>query len=312
MDQIGKYKVLEELGRGGFGAVYLCEDNLGEKVAIKVFEPKDDVIAGAATSATSDPTAVLKDRFQSEARTLRRLSSNPYIVDLYDFDETEDGIAYYVMPYLVRSLVDEIGKDAVSVGAQGELPPELLPRRMPAQRAIQVLTQILEAMKTVHQEGLVHRDLKPANILFDKEGPEGKVQVCDFGIAKLPDTEHSQSGVGMGSRNYMSPEQRESAKHVDATSDVYAIGILAYRMLTGTLPIGRFDDPIVYAPAIGPALNELIIRSIGVDTTERPENASAFLEENSERRFAPSVMQRIWMTSREPGWSREIPPFGMN
>jgi serine/threonine protein kinase len=159
MNQIGKYRVLGELGRGGFGAVYLCEDNLGQKVAVKIFDPKDDVVAGMATSATSDAGQVLKQRFQTEAITLRQLSSNPYIVNLYDFDETAEGVAYYVMPYLQHSLVNEIGKDAFSVGALEELEPEHRPRRIPVNQVIEILTQILEAMKTVHREGLVHRDL---------------------------------------------------------------------------------------------------------------------------------------------------------
>ena len=109
MQQIGKYTVVKELGRGGFGAVFLCEDNLGQRVAVKVFDPKDDVVAGLATSATTDAREVLKQRFQSEAMTLRQLSSNPYIIELYDFDETEDGVAFYVMPYREQSLVNEIG-----------------------------------------------------------------------------------------------------------------------------------------------------------------------------------------------------------
>lgn len=77
MEKVGKYKVLSELGRGGFGAVYLCEDSLGQRVAVKVFDPKDDVVAGMATSATGDAGVVLKQRFTAEAKTLRRLSSNP-------------------------------------------------------------------------------------------------------------------------------------------------------------------------------------------------------------------------------------------
>ena len=278
MEKVGKYKVLSELGRGGFGAVYLCEDSLGQRVAVKVFDPKDDVVAGMATSATGDAGEVLKQRFTAEAKTLRRLSSNPYIVDLYDFDETEAGVAYYVMPYLEHSLVDEIGKDVFSAGALEELEADLRPRKIPVALTVRVLAEILEGMKTVHKEGLVHRDLKPANILFDKPGPEGKVQVCDFGIAKLPDADHSQSGVGMGSRNYVSPEQRESAKHVEATSDVYAIGIMVYRMLTGTLPIGRFDDPILYAPAIGQPLNDLIIQAMSAEPNNRPKDAGEFLK----------------------------------
>ncbi|MBO6506849.1 MAG: protein kinase [Kordiimonadaceae bacterium] len=276
MDRIGKYRVLNELGRGGFGAVYLCEDNLKQKVAIKVFDPANRNTAGTETKADD---AELKQRFVSEAIILRKLSSSPYIVDLYDFDESDEGLPYYVMPYLEQSLVDEIGRDIFSASGQEEISPEELPRRLPVDRALQVLTQILEAMRAVHSQGLVHRDLKPANILFDKKGPTGKVQVCDFGIAKLPDTQHSQSGVGMGSILYMSKEQRESAKHVTASSDIYSIGVIAYRMLTGTLPDGRYEDPIAYAPSIGQSLNGLILSAMDVDPAKRPGDAAQFLKE---------------------------------
>jgi len=274
MNTIGKYKIIRELGSGGFGAVYLCEDQLGLQVAIKIFQPKDDVVAGAATSATADAGEVLKQRFKEEAKILHQLSDNTYIVNFMHYDETEDGIPYYVMPFLDRSLVEEIGKDAFSVGAREDLNPELFPRKLPLTRALEVLEQTAKALRAVHRAGLVHRDIKPANILLDKTG---QVQLCDFGIAKLPDVEHSQSGVGMGSRNYMSPEQRESAKHVKASSDIYSLGVIAYRMITGVLPQGRFEDPIALTPSVGQELNELILQSIEFEPSKRPHDANAFL-----------------------------------
>jgi len=276
MNTIGKYKIIKELGSGGFGAVYLCEDQLGQQVAIKIYQPKDDAVAGAATSATADAGEVLKQRFKEEAKILHQLSDNTYIVNFMHYDETEDGIPYYVMPFLDRSLVEEIGKDAFSVGAREDLDPELFPRKLPLTRALEVLEQTTKALRAVHRAGLVHRDIKPANILLDKTG---QVQLCDFGIAKLPDVEHSQSGVGMGSRNYMSPEQRESAKHVNAASDIYSLGVIAYRIITGTLPVGHFDEPLVLSPAIGDPLNKLILKSLSFDVDKRPQDAQTFLSE---------------------------------
>ncbi|WP_299071444.1 FKBP-type peptidyl-prolyl cis-trans isomerase [uncultured Paraglaciecola sp.] len=276
MQQIGKYRIIKELGAGGFGAVYLAEDpRLHTQVAIKVFQVRDANIAGQATSATSDAVGVLTERFINEARTLRTLSSNPFIVDMYEFDELEDGTPYYIMPYLTRSLVDVMGKDAFTVGAIEETSPELHPKAIAPAQSILYLKQLLEALSEVHKSGLVHRDIKPANILLNNKG---QVQLCDFGIAKLPDAEHSQSGLGMGSRNYMSPEQRDSAKHVTPSSDIYSVGILAYRMLTGQLPLGRFQDPIHFAPNIGEAINALILQAIELQPDQRPVDASKMLK----------------------------------
>jgi len=275
METIGKYKIIRELGSGGFGAVYLCSDALGNQVAIKIFKPKDDVIAGMATSATGDAGEVLKQRFQEEAKILHDLSENPYIVNFMHYDETEDGTPYYVMPYLSHSLVEEIGKDAFSLGAREDLDPELYPRKLTLPRSIEVLEQTAKALSTVHKAGLVHRDIKPANLLINKKGD---VQLCDFGIAKLPDADHSQSGVGMGSRNYMSPEQRESAKHVKPSSDIYSLGVIAYRLVTGTLPIGHFDEPIELRPSVGKEFNRYILQCLRFEAEQRPQDAQSFLQ----------------------------------
>ncbi|MDZ7783823.1 MAG: serine/threonine-protein kinase [Halioglobus sp.] len=245
MKKIGKYKVIRQLGAGGFGAVYLAEDKLGEQVAIKIFKLRDQDLGQLGSS--------MHQRFRDEARILRKLSTNPHIVEMYHFDEMEDGTPYYVMPFLEKSLEQEVGKDAFTAGKLEEIPQHLHPRPAPLSLAVAWLRQILEALEAVHRAGLVHRDIKPANIMFNSDG---RVQLVDFGIAKLPDSEHSESGVGMGTRYYMSPEQRESAKHVGAQSDVFSVGVLAYRMLTGVMPIGRYRDPVEYVPDLTPEFNQ--------------------------------------------------------
>lgn len=276
MQYIGKYKILKKLGSGSFGFVYLAEDpKLHVQVAIKVFKVKDATLLSQVTSVSIDPESVLKQRFIEEARILRKLATNPYIVQMYEFDELEDGTPYYVMPFIKHTLVDEIGKDAFSQGALSELPQEQHPKRIATTQAINYLKQLTQALSFVHQHGLVHRDIKPANILINDQS---QVQLSDFGIAKLPLSEHSQTGFGMGSKNYMSPEQQESAKHVKPASDIYSLGVLAYRMLTGQLPIGRFQDPIEYAPEIGQPLNDLILLAISQRVAQRPDDGTEFLD----------------------------------
>ncbi|WP_057831416.1 bifunctional serine/threonine-protein kinase/formylglycine-generating enzyme family protein [Colwellia sp. TT2012] len=275
MQHIGKYKVIKKIGSGSFGCVYLAEDaKLAVQVAIKVFKIKDAALISQVTSAVADPEHIIKQRFIEEARILRKLSANPYIVEMYEFDELADGTPYYVMPYIARTLVDEIGKDYFSPASLDDIPKTHYPRRMPTIAAIRYLTQLSQALAAVHEHGLVHRDIKPENILINDQD---QVQLSDFGIAKLPLSEHSQTGFGMGSKNYLSPEQQESAKHVQAASDIYSLAVIAYRMFTGQLPVGRFQDPIDYAPDIPQALNDLIILALSQSALQRPSDGSEFL-----------------------------------
>ncbi|WP_376696530.1 SUMF1/EgtB/PvdO family nonheme iron enzyme [Wenzhouxiangella sp. EGI_FJ10305] len=277
MNQIGRYKILKRLGGGGFGEVFLGEDPaIGRQVAIKVFKPKDENLIAFATSSDEEGLEILRARFLSEAKILASLHNVRHIVEVLEYGELDDGAPYYVMPYLPRSLSDELGRDVFDVKALEELPEQQRPRALPMDLSLEILEQVLHGLAAAHDRGLIHRDIKPSNIMLTEDDD---VRIVDFGIAKAPDGQHSTvSHLGLGSRNYMAPEQRESAKHVDARADVYSIGRLAYRMLTGRLPVGRFADPNVAVPAIGKAMNDVILAALEEDREKRPAHAGELLQ----------------------------------
>ena len=277
MEKIGKYRILKRLGEGGFGAVYLCHDHDMERdVAIKVFRPRDENLVAFATSSSEDGLQVLRERFKREARILARLHDNPYIVSALEFGETENGSPWYAMDYVPNDLQQHLGKDVFDRAALDELDQSAHPRALPLEQCLTLLHEILQGMKAAHAHGLVHRDIKPSNILLSDAG---EVRIADFGIAKAPDgSQTTVSQLGMGSRNYMAPEQRESARHVDGRADIYSIGVLAYRMLTGKLPTGRYADPEVVVPQLGKALNDVILKAFEEDKDKRFRDAGEMLE----------------------------------
>ncbi|RMD66929.1 serine/threonine protein kinase, partial [Candidatus Parcubacteria bacterium] len=206
---IGRYHILEQVGQGGMATVYKAYDTRLERdVALKVIRrgafPPDDL------------DRILK-RFEREAKSLARLS-HPHIVKVLEYGEHE-GSPYLVLEYL----------------AGGTL-KEQLTRQIPWDEAAALLLPIARALHYAHQQGFIHRDIKPANILLTAEG---QPLLSDFGIAKLLTHEETQTltgtGVSVGTPEYMSPEQGLGGE-ADARSDVYALGIVFYEMLTGRKP----------------------------------------------------------------------------
>jgi eukaryotic-like serine/threonine-protein kinase len=218
---LGPYQVLEELGRGGMAIVYKAfQPSLGRYVALKVlpeyFQHDPEFIA----------------RFQREARAAAQLN-HPNIVTIYDVGE-QAGVHYIAMEYLDGgSLRDRLARGPLSVD-----------------QAQQIVEQVGSALDYAHTRGLIHRDVKPANILFTADN---RPKITDFGIARASDgTRLTRTGVLMGTPEYMSPEQAQGGL-VDCRSDLYALGVMLYEMLTGRVPF-QADTPhatlyaIIYQP----------------------------------------------------------------
>jgi serine/threonine protein kinase len=209
----GGYLILELVGIGGMGRVYRAEQtNLGRTVAVKIIHPH---LVGEENAAA---------RFITEARAASRLN-HPHSVGIIDFGKSPDGLLYLVMEFLR-------GKDLARVSYE-EGP-------LPFRRIIDVLRQTLAALAEAHNESIIHRDLKPENIILEPVRSGGDfVKVVDFGLAKIrADTTQpsiTSPGIVCGTPEYMSPEQARGDV-LDARSDLYAVGVILYQLLTGRLP----------------------------------------------------------------------------
>ena len=206
---LGKYRVLEPLGRGGMARVYRAyHPQLDRYVAIKVL--RSDLVAEEEFLA----------RFKREARAVAALR-HPNIVQVFDFDARGD--VYYLVMELLEG--DSLSRRLDDYSLREE--------RMPLGEVVRIVLDVLEAMAYAHSEGMIHRDVKPANILLTRRG---EAVLTDFGIAQIiGGTQYTVSGALMGTLSYMAPEQGLEG-HCDARSDIYSLGIVLYEMLTGEPP----------------------------------------------------------------------------
>jgi eukaryotic-like serine/threonine-protein kinase len=216
---LGRYHIVRRIGMGGMGAVYQAQTlPVGPTVAVKVLHPH----------FVSDQESVA--RFEREARATLSVS-HPHVVEIIDAGRTDDGAMFTVM-----ELLD--GRDFESeLQAHGP---------QPLARAAHIVAQVCDALSAAHRKNIIHRDLKPANIfLVERDGQKDFVKVFDFGLSKIRDdaasTGASLTRVGalLGTPHYMSPEQASGRRDIDHRSDVYAVGVILFRALTGHLP---FED----------------------------------------------------------------------
>ena len=218
---IGNYRVTQKLGEGGMGAVYLAEHpQIGKRVALKVLH------------AEYSNNAEVAERFFNEAKAVNNIG-HPNIVDIVDYGVIQSGaigreqLVYFIMEYLTGNTLSHL------IRAEAPLPP---------QRALAIGMQVADALSASHKCGIVHRDLKPDNIMLMQRGRDADfVKLLDFGIAKLTSSadgsSRTRTGIVMGTPAYMSPEQCEGKNEkVDARTDVYALGVVLYEMLTGRVP----------------------------------------------------------------------------
>jgi len=214
---ISHYKIIEKLGAGGMGEVYLAQDqDLERKVAIK-FLPQH---------LTSNVENV--ERFMREARATAALN-HPNIVTIYEIGKSIEQI-FIVMEYLDGQSLREV------LTAKSQLP---------AATCIDIITQLCQGLIEAHQAGIVHRDIKPENILIDHKGG---VKILDFGLAKLRGVSKlTKESSTLGTVNYMSPEQVR-VEETDHRSDIWSLGIILYEMLSGCLPFkGDYEPALIYA-----------------------------------------------------------------
>ena len=255
-----------EIGRGGMGIVYRAVDRrLKRPVAVKVLPPE--------LSFRSD----IRSRFLQEAETAAQLS-HPDIVPIYTVDE-RDGLVYFVMAYVDGQTLAQYLK---STGGP-----------LPVREARRILREIGTALSYAHAHGVIHRDIKPDNILLSKDG--GRAMVTDFGIARAVtatgDSRLTATGVAIGTPAYMSPEQCAGDREVDGRSDLYSLGVVAYQMLTGSLPFSGgntaallvkqlSEAPIPLrqrAPGVPAGLAAAVMRLLAKDPSARFADADAFL-----------------------------------
>lgn len=254
----GKYRVEREVASGGMGVVLAAHhERLGQRVAIKVLHEQ---------FARRRETV---ERFEREARLAASLRSD-HVVRIHDVSATSEGIPYIVMEYLE-------GEDLGAIVARGPVAPTV---------AVDWVLQACEALSEAHALGIVHRDLKPENLFLVRRGPRTKIKIVDFGISKAKNsaritTENDRFGTPV----YMAPEQLQSSLDVDARTDIWALGVVLFELLTQRLPWDGEELPELvahvltrdphrareYFPALSPALDALIARCLVRDRAGRPQ-----------------------------------------
>ena len=286
-DKLDNYQIERLVARSGMASIYRAKDmRTGVPVALKIPHPE----------AEADP--LLFDRFRREEEIGKKLD-HPSVMKVYDTDD-------HRRIYMVLEWVD------------GRLLRQVLveQKKLPIERAIQITLNILDALEYIHTHGVVHRDLKPENIMVD---PEDRIKLIDFGIAGaagLRRLTFAKLTQAMGTPDYISPEQVKS-KRGDARSDIYAMGVMLYEMLTGDVP---FHGPNAFAimndrllnnpvpprelnPEISPQLQEIIYRALERNPANRYSSAREFardLRHQEEVGVAERPELREWKQRRSP------------
>ena len=265
-ENVAEYEVTGILGEGGFGTVYSgIHPLIGKKVAIKVLK--------SAVAGDKDTVA----RFLQEARAVNQIG-HPNIIDIFAFGEVDSGQHYFIMEWLPGQSLQERLKEDTNLSLH---------------ESAHILVEIAKGLEAAHEKGIYHRDLKPANIYLipSREGLP-RVKILDFGIAKLTDGAgvNTHSGVAIGSPRYMSPEQWDG-HNVDERTDVYALGILLFQMLTGDVPFRgstslklmaqhvTVTPPAASSKGAPECIDSVITHALQKEALHRTPSAAAFRQE---------------------------------
>ncbi len=279
-DALGdNYIVGDLIGRGGFADVYRVADlELQRDIAVKVLR------------SDFRPSEEMAERFKREAQAVARLR-HPGIIPIYSVGKAGE-LLYFTMPLI-----------------EGETLRDLLARekRLPVDEVLRILREMGSALETAHRAGLVHRDLKPENTML--EGPQRRVLIMDFGIAKAAEAEGrglTQTGMVIGTPQYMSPEQARGDQGIDSRADIYSLGVMVYQMLSGVLPFEGSNlqqilaQHVLYRPpelatlrsGLPPALADMVHRCLNKNRDERWSSVTELLAE-LDLEFGPRIDERL-------------------
>jgi formylglycine-generating enzyme required for sulfatase activity/dienelactone hydrolase len=275
---ISHFHVLEKLGGGGMGVVYLAEDTrLKRKVALKFLPPH-----------LSTDTAA-RQRFEQEAKAASALD-HPNVCTIYEIGDAEDGQTFIAMAhYEGETLKEKLERGALQTG-----------------EALEIAQQVAEGLATAHEQGIVHRDIKPANVFITKRG---RTVILDFGLAKLTGSlDLTKSGATLGTAHYMSPEQIRN-EEIDHRTDIWSLGVVLYEMLSGQRPfMGDYEQAISYsilnedpeppnseAADLPVGLADVVLQALAKERDQRPATALDLLRTLTALRPAESL---AWTTGK--------------
>lgn len=267
MRMIGRYEVCGRLGKGGMGSVFKARlPGLARIVALKLLDPAEILVAVTGMDE-------LKRQFLHEARVMSGIR-HPHVAQIWDLDETADGLPYFVMEYTCNNLGALMGESYMV---------EAPTRRLAPDTAVRYALQALEGLARMHHEGVVHRDFKPFNLLLTDEDT---VKIIDFGLSKLrgEDEFNTAPGAMVGSPYYAAPEQEMDPASADGRADLYGVGVTLFRMLTGMLP---YDDQTgeamrsvrAFNPELEEAWDRFFAKALARDPKERHATAQAMAAE---------------------------------
>jgi serine/threonine-protein kinase len=293
--RLGKYKILDMLGKGAMGVVYKGFDpHIHRPVALKTIR----------LDRLSDDAENIFARFENEAKAAGRLS-HPGIVAVYEYGE-EGNVAYIAMEYVEGYTLGEYFSRHTQFSLED---------------TISILVQLLDAIGHAHEQGVVHRDIKPNNIILT---PTGRIKVTDFGIAHIPSSELTEVGMIMGTPYYMAPEQYQGVR-VDGRADLYSAGVLLFFLLTGKKPFDGSREQLAYsvcnmparrpsvvAPESAPPRFDVVVETaLAKKPEERYPTAHAFKEALMAAYSAPVaavVSEETRIIDSGPGLSANEPP----